>query len=192
MESQSVCGKLHTVGVCGTQYGEMGLGREGGGGVCTRAHRIRHTTLFLPLPFFLQARSFCVQFFSPFSECMFSAVPANAFLPPACDYVCAAVEPVATAKAEPHVSSELAVTYAAPECVTPVQVVNKLLRLCGFAAPAPVLEDVTPAPVKKYVAPAKAVTCVTPAQQFLAAYSMVYTMAAVMTGVNLGVTTWGV
>ena len=100
------------------------------------------------------------------------------------------VEPVATAVAEPHASSVPAVTYAALvpviECVTPVQVVNTLLRFCGFAAPAPVLEDVALAPVKKYVAPAPAVTCVTPAQQFLAAYTM-----AVMTGVNLDVTGLG-
>ena len=56
------------------------------------------------------------------------------------------VEPVATAVAEPNVSLVLAVTYAGSvpviECVTPVQVVNTLLPLCGFAAPAPVLEDV--------------------------------------------------
>ena len=148
--------------------------------MCTLAHRIRHTTLFLPLPFFPKHAVLCAAFF-PLSEIacfqLFSVLP---------------VEPVATAMAEPHVSSVLAVTYSAPvpviECVTPVQVVNTLLRLCGFAAPAPMLEDVTPAPVKKYVAPSPAVTWVTPAQQFLAAYSI----AAVMTGVNPGVTTWGI
>ena len=100
------------------------------------------------------------------------------------------VEPVATAVAEPHVSSVPAVTAPVPviECVTPVQVVNTLRPLWGFAKSAVVLEDVAPAPVTKYVASAPAVTCVTPAQQFLAAYSM----AAVMTGVNLGVATWGI
>ena len=153
--------------VCGTQYGEMGL--SGTTHPSSPCHFSKHAVL-------------CAAFFPFPGMRVFSCYRTMSALP---------VEPVATAVAEPHVGSVLAVTYAAPvpviDCVTPVQVVNTLLPLCGFAAPAPVLENVAVAPVKKYVAPAPAVTCGTAAQQFLAAC----TMAAVMTGVNLDVTGLG-
>ena len=184
MESQNVCGALHTVGVCGTHYGEMRLWWR-----CVYTctpHQAHHT--LLPVAIFPQARSFVCSFF-PFSRnARFQLFARISFLLSQATISPLPVEPVATAVAEPHVSSVPVVTYAAPvpviRCVTPVQMVNTLLQLCGFAAPAPVLEDVALAPVKKYVAPVPAVTCVTSTQQFLAAY----TMAAVMTGVNLDVT----
>ena len=61
--------------VCGTQYREMGL--SGTTHSSSRCH-------------FSQSAQFCVQLFSPFQECAFSAVRANTFPALASDYICAA------------------------------------------------------------------------------------------------------
>ena len=144
-----------------------------------------------PVAIFTQARSFECSFFPLSRNACFQLFLRIRFLLPHATMSALPLEPVATAVAEPHVSSVPAVTNASAgsshrvcDASSGGHYIALVLRIRSSSASVRGRGTCTCEEVR---GTCTCSDCVTPAQQFLAAY----TVASVMTGVNLDVTGLG-